>query len=1822
MGIEEVKEDQEALLPNNPEIVNEVEVRENLDSNEEQIEKQKLRDAIKFLTEVRYGQNRLLSWLSSTDMEEIPLDGFTSTDLIEQELKRLEEDSGKKKAVMAQMSEEVGSQVNEYLNSSDLNLEQLNKILLSIKLLQERYNDSYVKLESIRQAVGDLTTKFRKVQLAESGYESIEDLHVAESRKSNEIFDTRHELNVKTGNLFFLIGDLLKPVIGKKREIPVLRDKIQSLMNDSQQISDLNTARQPFAYVPNMDSERRLIGDNFSRLSRSVYEKLVSEIEEKLIEIETDAPVDVQLSKEEMDQLDVAFAERLVADSDEVDEELKNEVVAILSQAYATDFRPSYYYSKDMPREESTAMASRAEEMKNKVSELERRLRAHHVDQCYDIADKIHTVGRPEKAADEEFKKFSMLVANFDRLLEFSEVFETYEIDLEQAEEVAFEVLGYDHYKEMQDRIKKLRSFIGSEETGKFINNLEGEIDTEKWAIFANEPMIIEHFGQDQLDSVEKFLAERSLKRFLDLQDQNEDSRLKPGRNLFAFHEPKIVPYTILNAYNFNYQGIHPFLGRSSKGDSGENNDLVRYVLSFSDSDLEKLSEENIPGLMELFKIIKTRPNDFRNWTSANSENETGDGAALVQEKLDQILVHMLKSVNAQELPFYMSVIGRMENVPDEAYEVIRTMDFDPEIADMLTARIGKCETKAMDMLTGYLIDDRENHELILDKIAHASTDLRTAVIEDLSGEERLKFDDSLQKMLEEAINYNDELNPKQLNHLLMGFNALGSDSRVCREYLQSKEFRTRLSEVKSSNPVIVRLLFKRFVEFDDINCRDLLTELANDPTNSETERKRISKFMNDQLKTPQIIREYSSGKNDLYKKSVDEVIQWLQKGGNVSRQAAEIFENYASEFAKGDLSPEGLSQLQNEILPLMLSSDDPEIGHYALQIAGYLDINLEDKAERITNIYSKKSSNGTWSHNRSLASIADESVIYSGQQVCQIVGSIDANDLLDGVQRYLVYKFLDQGFRLEDDGAKLSVLMEVFLAGKHWQSKIQLYDQPLNEQSWREYLGAYLQIEETEKFDPATLERVTEMFSHEENKAFILEKFQKLYATTLSELSEGRVPFSANLLSELIKSNGGAGPLKYVEAMSNLIYQLKNTWRKESTADRSRSEILQLLQNQEERFVKEKWLEDEKAAFYNISADIVQASPALYSNFGEVIAQLSPKEMKEFNSELLPFYQAQLVVIQKENSFGQIEYNARELVQIRHTLENILASRSQGLPSTEVFQAQKNEIIENMKSNFKQRFGLLKIPDQMDREKIRSMQDIIRYMGNLNDRDTGKERLLSFFLGLMINDQWKTFRENGEIDPSEYFEGDNLTEIQNYLSDRKSSNPITAENLGIGEERLSEFQEILQDETISQMIGNVETIDVKLGNITRAIEDLKDEDAYPEEKDKQTLRLYQTYDKMVGSTLAKTFQELTGKNPEFSSEERQVQQELKNIFSITDWTPEQVKQIQDQTRSINLIVRSIKNIERMGINESIAELQRRLQPSEEVVSIFRKLGEEFTVHSGALALSQDLSYLENIIVKSDDKLDQSDHMVLQNYLNSIRDQMATMDQSLSQIQNQLGQIRQSIGSSHNEILSQRLDEIDHLISSKQNSIEIISRATNNMNLIVENMRQCLGCMSKECNNDTNLTFGDSGKFYLMSQSERQEGSIADEIVLLAPITLDDGTKQMTFMMDGLYGLKSSDVLFGHINCLMKKVRQIKEKFPEAKISIFVTDSAIGSAGMAADVLAEKLSDMEQKPNISMVEKATVDIVRSASGDHYIEVGGGSGARGVGPRILDGILVN
>ena len=176
------------------------------------------------------------------------------------------------------------------------------------------------------------------------------------------------------------------------------------------------------------------------------------------------------------------------------------------------------------------------------------------------------------------------------------------------------------------------------------------------------------------------------------------------------------------------------------------------------------------------------------------------------------------------------------------------------------------------------------------------------------------------------------------------------------------------------------------------------------------------------------------------------------------------------------------------------------------------------------------------------------------------------------------------------------------------------------------------------------------------------------------------------------------------------------------------------------------------------------------------------------------------------------------------------------------------------------------------------------------------------------------------------------------------------------------------------------------------------------------------------------------------------------------------------------------------------------------------------------------------------------------------------------------------------------------------------------MPTLIENMRACLACRDSGCNNDTNPTFVDYGKFYLYSRGNIGiKGSCSDEIVFFAPIG-DGEEKRMSLVMDRVYGSRSNDVFYNHVATVVKAGRELKRIYPEVRLSAYVTSASAGSCGVPLD--ENRLREMVDIPNeIKLVSRKeeTVTIPESGFGDHYIEIGGG--CRTSGERKVDGIEI-
>lgn len=749
---------------------------------------------------------------------------------------------------------------------------------------------------------------------------------------------------------------------------------------------------------------------------------------------------------------------------------------------------------------------------------------------------------------------------------------------------------------------------------------------------------------------------------------------------------------------------------------------------------------------------------------------------------------------------------------------------------------------------------------------------------------------------------------------------------------------------------------------------------------------------------------------------------------------------------------------------------------------------------------------------------------------------------------------------------------------------------------------------------------KVLEMFGGE-YKDVSLKMLSKEWRSFLNTDSKF-LPPNIYFISKFIDEAGGAGNLKHLESLGNLIHQVNSILENPKTAERTKREIKNLLFEQELKFDKEKLSQDDRSEFYNLSNDILKASPSLYSAFSPIFESMSPKNLKIFIKDIFPFYQAQLTIIQEIGEYHEIEYKPRELVYVRESLKNIKKRMED--PSEDIkniFASEKDRLVEVVKNGFKNRFGLMKIPSEFKQENLRSIQNGIRYINNINERSTQKETIIAFYIGLEINNEWDDFRQGKEIKLEEYFSGKQLDIIKSLVESKNKGYELLSEIVGITKKQMPKFQEILQSDTISNIIGNIKTVDVKLGDIKRNILELMDPDIYEKQTDKNMVALLSEKGKLIGAVLAKTYNEISGKKISFDDEERELQSKIASIFDIKVWSVDKVKQIQDSIQPLSLIANMANKMNEEKVDENIQELTKRLMPSIRIIEIFNRLGEEFKQESGAMALSKDLTYLESLVIKDDKKITPEEKEEIGVYIDSIKNKMKDLEITLDKIREYFNKLKNTSHLENNVLLKNRLADIEKIIYSEDSSAMIVSHMTKDLNLIIENMRQCLGCMRKEINNDTNLAFGDYNKFFMMNQGGKEKGSISDEIVFFVPIKTPNGREEMSFVLDRVYGSKSSDILISNILSVYKKYQAIKKEFPKANISITITNEAMLSVGLNSEIIKKRLSQvLKNITNMDEFTEMSVNIPPSAFGDNYVEFGSGR-ARESGERQFSGLIL-
>ena len=1326
----------------------------------------------------------------------------------------------------------------------------------------------------------------------------------------------------------------------------------------------------------------------------------------------------------------------------------------------------------------------------------------------------------------------------------------------------------------------------------------------EYWKVFKEHPAVRKMFGETTLTNIEEHIADTTTSELLNTPKHTPDSNAL-GERLLSFRSKSSIPLTIMNFWRESgFSGEYPFIG--GLADSSDT-PAYEYINSLTPDELEEIERSGSPAIIRVIETVRAHPHDFSQthirdprW-NALVEAMTAEYGGLARRDADRWLTEM-----REQDPVAFTTFAVEHGCDPEASDVWTDNPVVVEIQrhltdaaiDFLKSHDHEKNFFAVSLIEGFEPEVLERvYPLIQERLRSTDDPLEMrAIVEFLIHSVRDGTASVAPRIFADALPLIKDNQQRSRAVLAMRDIIIGQELRMYSRFShllpQQEAPRTATSEDRA---VSFRELERNLtlLSSDDQAVRRAAAELLSAVAERITDKE----------------HQYAGWPPELWERLLEDVQTSVgtlreQQQDATTRGESDPVTDYYSIRTRYALDPEDL-ELSHDIAELY--ENMPEIKAY--------DVRAEQQMNEL---------------------LKDSILEFTQEDIRHIVGHL--ND--EKIHREIV-TFLALTDRLDDDmtatirsrGIHVEAPLDVdtiqILLDRMSDGNGRFADGaeiPVTEGNWKRMLTLHAQLEHWEGSIPERfrepLKRQFSLDEHPENVRHCMEWLRSAWVDTLANNDLRTMPLWIESFGKT--SQGiGLGHLRQIEALIDVTDAGYRASVQPSTAERTVHEIASTLGNCER--ITARWSDDDRTRYYDNAASMLRIAPSLFAEFGQVTEGMSSKEFGRFAEEVFPLLQAELVILKKGDDATQ-QYAPRDLVRVRQQISAFrpgagLSEQHGGTASA--YQANRDRLVESVREGFQARFGIVRIPEAMDATAIRTIQNMVRYAGNINDSDAHKEALIGWYLGLALNGKWDAFRRGEEVDPAEILDEDHQHEIRGFLAERTRLDVLTPERLNISPDDMPEFALLLEDETMRPHIGNVETVDRKLEHLLRQFDTFDDPDTFPDPEEQAAVALYRAHGEKVGKVLGLTFREAkTGVAVDMTPDDRAIQERIAGMFGVTTWTPEAVKSIQDRTNAARLVARTQRSVADRGVPEAIEELHHRLQPTPDVIATFRRLGEHFTSESGAMALASDLSYLESIVVKYSDRLTEGEKTGLETYLVGVREQLVRLEGVFEDLRQYLTQLRGAVDNGGHDVLARRVSEIEASMTGSAQERHLISRMTSDPNLIIENMRQCLGCLSAECNNDTNLSFGDRNKFYLMSQTESAVGSIADEIVYLEPTTHPDGRKDVSFVLDRVYGAKSSDVLLSHALTVLKKYQTLKERFPDATLSVTVTSSAMASVGLSPDILQKHLEEhLGGSAGFEFETDASVDVAASAASDHYIEFGGDGGARKAGPRSVNGLVI-
>lgn len=680
----------------------------------------------------------------------------------------------------------------------------------------------------------------------------------------------------------------------------------------------------------------------------------------------------------------------------------------------------------------------------------------------------------------------------------------------------------------------------------------------------------------------------------------------------------------------------------------------------------------------------------------------------------------------------------------------------------------------------------------------------------------------------------------------------------------------------------------------------------------------------------------------------------------------------------------------------------------------------------------------------------------------------------------------------------------------------------------------------------------ITELFGQErmENKDFIYVKIRKILDEILDPW-ESKLDNKKMALIEIVIRHWLLN-LPLMENLIKFIYQLILLSKSEKTPKNTKIDIKErikkFLQKQKNRS------NEDLNSFYSISTNILKIAPSLYNKIVWIFERLEPSNIKYFYEKIFPLYNVELVLYEKKN-----KHEINDLTTINSEIKKMTQKIRNSKNIKETLEEEKDSLTEKTKTLFKKRFWIIKIPEQITEKNIESIMNHSLYLSNMASKIEEKEIVLWFFLALKLNNKRENFRSGEKIDPKEYMDQEKTHTIQKYMENRDKYDVLK----DLGRENKDKNNKILQESEVSRILGNTESISNRLLGIDFNIQSLLDTDFYQWEEKIILKNLLQQND--LWKTLALRFQELSWKTI-LSDQQKEVIANLeKELWKSVDI--DEIKHFQWLMKWISPIINFTEKVKGMEINREIEEFEKLKIPNNELMGIFNKIGENFTTESGIMAIRDDVQYLELKIDKDTNILTLEEKNKAKEYLSTIKKELMDLYKIKDQVDELYQNFKKQIQKSNNQEIKNKLNEIEPLFKEQMEEWKkenIISLMTNDLDIVIKNIRQCLGCMTAQCNNDTNLSFGTNNRFLITTSNKEWESSYADELVTLLPSDV-----WLVFVMDKVYWRQAPDILVGNTIAIIQKLKKIHTK----DIWILISRNAMHQCQLSMEYIQKRLAE-------------------------------------------------